>query len=112
MKKLAICLSALALVAAVHVNAEETWKGTISDSSCAARHSADKHGGSAQKHEACVKKCVDGGEQYVFLAGDKIYKIANQDFAELKVHAGREVNLTGELKGESITISKLETPKK
>jgi hypothetical protein len=112
MKKLAVCLSSVVFVLAVHVSAAETFKGTISDASCAAKHSAEKHGGNATKHEDCVKKCVDGGAAYVFLSGDKIYKIANQDFAELKAHAGREVNLTGELKGESITISKLETPKK
>ncbi len=112
MKKVMMGLAACAFLVAAHANAAETWKGTISDSSCAARHSAEKHGDSSTKHEECVKKCVDGGSQYVFLSGDKVYKIANQDFAELKAHAGREVNLTGDLKDESITISKLETPKK
>lgn len=112
MKKAAIGVLGLAFVFAAQLGAAETWKGTISDSSCAAKHSAEKHGGNAQKHEDCVKKCVDGGAQYVFLSGDKIFKIANQDFAELKAHAGHEVNLTGELKGESITIAKLESAKK
>jgi hypothetical protein len=48
----------------------------------------------------------------VFVTGDKVYKIANQDLAALKVHAGHEVNLTGEMKGDSITVSKIEMPKK
>jgi len=30
----------------------------------------------------------------------------------LKANAGKEVNLTGDLKDESITIAKLESPKK
>ena len=112
MKKILICLAGAAFLMTVPASAAETWKGTISDSACAAKHSADKHGGNAKKHEDCVKRCVEEGGQYVFLAGDKVFKITNQDFADLKVHAGREVNLTGEMKGESITVSKLEAPKK
>jgi hypothetical protein len=112
MKKVLSCTIGLALVLAAHASAAETWKGTISDSSCAARHSAEKHGDSSKKHEDCVNKCVDGGAQYVFLSADKVFKIANQDFADLKAHAGREVTLTGDLKEESITVSKIETPKK
>jgi hypothetical protein len=112
MKRILICLAGAAFLTVAQASADDTWKGTLSDSSCAAKHSADKHGGNAKKHEDCVKKCVEGGSQYVFLTGDKVYKITNQDFADLKVHAGREVSLTGELKGESITVSKVEAPKK
>jgi hypothetical protein len=45
------------------------------------------------------------------VSGDKTYQIANQDFATLKNHAGHGVALTGEMKGESITVSKIEMPK-
>jgi hypothetical protein len=48
----------------------------------------------------------------VFVAGDKVYKIANQDFADLKVHAAHEVMLTGDVKDDSITVSKIEMPQK
>jgi hypothetical protein len=112
MKKALFCLIGSALLIAAQPLAADTWKGTISDASCAAKHSAEKHGDASMKHEACVKKCIDGGSQYVFLTGEKVYKISNQDFADLKANAGKEVNLTGELKDESITIAKLETPKK
>ena len=112
MKKALVCLIGSACFLAAQPLAADSWKGTISDSSCAAKHSAEKHGDASTKHEACVKKCVDGGAQYVFLTGDKVYKISNQDFADLKANAGKEVNLTGDLKGESVTIAKLESPKK
>jgi hypothetical protein len=113
MKKILVCAAAgLLFVAAQTVYADETWKGTISDSACASKHSADKHGGNAQKHEDCVARCVERGSEYVFLTGEKVYKIANQNFADLKANAGKEVSLTGELKGESITVSKIEAPKK
>ena len=89
----------------------ETWKGTISDSMCGLKHSADKHGGKAADHRACVEKCIKDGGEYVFLSGDKAIKIANQTFAGLKTHAGHEVVLTGDMKNDAITVSKIEMPK-
>ena len=44
----------------------------------------------------------------MFVAGGKTYQLANQDFAGLNDHAGHKVALTGEMKGDSITISKIE----
>jgi hypothetical protein len=109
MKKTLLCMAAAALWTAAP-NAAETWKGTLSDSMCAAKHSAEKHGDNAKKHSDCVEKCIKGGGEYVFVVKDKVYKIANQDFADLKAHGGHEVNLTGDLKGESITVSKIAMP--
>jgi hypothetical protein len=111
MRKLFLIVAALALVTPAIAQAEETWKGTISDSMCATKHAAEKHGGKGDDHRACVLKCVDGGGQYVFINGDKALKIANQSFAGLKTHAGHEVMLTGELKDGTITVSKIEMPK-
>ena len=112
MKKALLCLAGAAFLAMAPLSAAETMKGTISDSGCATKHSADKHGGNAKSHADCVKKCIDGGKQYVLLSGDKVLKIANQDFADLKAHAGQEVDVTGDVKEDTITISKIETPKK
>jgi hypothetical protein len=39
---------------------------------------------------------------------DKALQIANQDFEDLKKHPGVPVTLTGELKGDTITITKIE----
>jgi hypothetical protein len=50
--------------------------------------------------------------KYVFVGDkDKVYKIANQDFAGLKAHAGHTVTVTGETKDDTVTISKIEMPK-
>ena len=46
----------------------------------------------------------------MFVSGGKTYQIANQDFAGLKTHAGHKVVLTGEMKGDTITVSKIEMP--
>lgn len=98
------------LVAAVFVSSgvaqAETWRGVIGDSMCAAKHSEEK----GSDHSKCVAKCISGGGSYVLVAKDKVFTIANQDFADLKVHAGHVVMLTGELKGDAITVSKVEMP--
>jgi hypothetical protein len=39
-----------------------------------------------------------------------VLKIANQDNADLEKHAGHTVRLTGEMKGDTITVSKIEMP--
>jgi hypothetical protein len=89
--------------------APATWTGKISDSMCG----MDKHqgDGSAAADRDCVAKCVRAGSAYVLVVGSKVYKIENQDFADLSAQAGRAVALSGELKGDTITVSKIEGPK-
>jgi hypothetical protein len=111
MKKLLLLVAAATFVTVGAVSAEETWKGTLSDSMCAAKHEVGKHGDKAADHQACVERCVKNGGQYVFVAGEKVYKIANQDFKDLKAHAGHEVMLTGEMKDDTITVAKVAMPK-
>ena len=40
----------------------------------------------------------------------KVFQIANQDNNDLATHAGHKVTVTGDLKGTSITVSKIEMP--
>lgn len=110
MKRVMLFVTAAVFVCAGVARAE-TLKGTISDTMCAKKH-ANMHGekGMSESH-ACVEKCVKGGEKYTFVSGDKVYQIANQNFAGLKTHSGHEVNLTGTTKGDTITVSKIEMPK-
>jgi hypothetical protein len=90
--------------------AEKTWTGAISDSMCNGKHAAkDEHGVKVSDAD-CTKACVDKGGKYVFVTGGKTYQIANQDYAGLKDHAGHRVALTGEMKGNEITVAKIEMP--
>ena len=75
----------------------DTWKGTISDSMCAA-----KHVNASEKDIACVQKCVKGGSPAVFVVGTKVYTIENQD--AVKDHIGHKVTITGTMTGDSIHI--------
>jgi hypothetical protein len=89
-----------------------TWTGTISDSMCGASH-GDK-GGTQQKDHDCAVACAKKpGGSYVFVndKDKKVYKIADQKSADLVTHAGHKVEVTGELKGDTITVSKIVMPK-
>jgi len=86
----------------------QTMMGKISDSMCGA-----KHGMGGKSDADCVAECIKGGAQYVFVTDkdSKIYKIANQKFADLAVRAGQDVQLTGTFKDDTITVSKIAMPK-
>jgi hypothetical protein len=65
------------------------------------------HGGTDRD---CTLACAKAGGKYVFVTDGKVYNIANQDDAALQTHAGHTVNLTGEMKGDTITVSKIVMP--
>lgn len=111
MKKFALLAAAIVFATApALMAAEKTWNGALSDAKCNGKHSKDEHGATAAGDHDCATKCVAGGEKHVFISGGKTYKIANQDFAGLKDHEGHKVALTGEMAGDSITVSKIEMP--
>jgi len=87
--------------------ADQTWTGAISDKMCGADHK--KMGGKMSDHD-CTLACTKGGTPYVLVVNGKVYPLAGHD-ADLKTHAGHTVNLTGELKGDTIRVSKVEMPK-
>jgi hypothetical protein len=110
-KKVIPCLIAVSVLAWAPSLKAETWKGKISDSMCGSKH-ADEHGGKKLTERECVEACIKGNAKYVFSADSKVFKIANQDYAGLKTHAGHEVMLTGDMKDDTITITKIEMPAK
>jgi hypothetical protein len=112
MKKLAMLAAAVLFAASPALAADtKTWTGKLSDARCNGKHKPAEHGSQQDSDHECVTKCIEGGGKYVFVSEGKTYTIANQDFKDLKAHGGHEVALTGEMKGESITVSKIEMPK-
>jgi len=90
------------------MEAAATWSGQISDSACGAKHEAAAEGEEKMPDSDCTRTCVRGGSKYVLVADDgTIYKIANQDFADLAPNAGRSVNVTGDLKADAITVTRV-----
>ncbi len=109
-KTLAAALAIAWTVAGVNFAAEQTWTGKISDNLCNASHT--KMATSVFppfEDPQCALECVKAGGKFVFIdKDDKPLQIANQDFEDLKKHPGVLVNLTGELKGDTITVTKIE----
>ena len=89
--------------------APQTWTGKIGDSHCGAEHKP--MGGAKMSDRECTEMCVKADGKYVFVSKGKVYQIANQKEPALAKHAGHEVLLTGEMKGDTITVSKIEMPK-
>jgi hypothetical protein len=112
MKKLAATLVAGAALAALTTlplrAAEQTWIGEISDSACGMKHESGAENVPTPPAKECVADCVRGGSKYVIVVGDKVLQIANQNAAGLADLAGSKVKITGEAKGEVITVSKIE----
>ena len=116
MRKLIGMVVTLGVVVSVSVAAqkppEQTWTGKISDSTCNAKHPAGEHEGKKMTDADCTKVCVKKGAKYVFVADGKVYQLANQSSKTIASHAGQEVQLTGEMKGDTITATKITTPAK
>jgi hypothetical protein len=95
----AFTLFVLALIIAPTLQAD-TWSGWITDANCAAK-------GASAEHKSCALKCAGKGAALVFYnnADKKIYKLDKQDLA--KAHAGDEVDVTGEVDGDSIKVTSI-----
>src|SRR5262252_2158553 len=109
MKSILKSLAIIGLVAGFAASvsaATTTMSGVISDSMCGASHAKMTSGHAGLTDRACALACVKAGGKYVFVADGKVYNIANQNFADLEKGAGETVSLTGDVTGDTITVSK------
>jgi len=98
MNKLILIFLVTVSVAGTSLMAGKSWTGHISDSKCGVAH-ADH----SAKSIGCVKSCVGGGAQAVFVTEDKkVIKISNPD--KVTAHLGHQVEITGVLKDGALTI--------
>ncbi len=74
------------------------------------KHEEAAEGQGKMPDRECTQACVRGGSKYVLVVDGKVFQIANQDNKDLVTHAGHKVQVTGELKGDAITISKIVMP--
>jgi hypothetical protein len=115
-------VAALAIVAVAGsiglAAAEQTWTGFISDSHCGAAHRNYVERGDLNTARECVigrpgdadlPGCVSAkhGAKFVVVVGETVYGVANQDFKELRTLAAEPVTITGSLRGDIITVSKI-----
>jgi len=110
MKSVLKILSTLALLvslAGFASAASMTWKGQISDSNCTVSHQKVTQVHPSLNDRSCTLACVRDGAKFVFVSDGKVFKIANQDLPALETGAGYTVQLTGDLKDDAITVSKV-----
>ena len=103
-----VCFIAWAsLVFGANLAGQQTWTGQISDSHCGAKHTM-----AGMNDRACTEMCIKNKGEYVFVTGGKVFKIADQKSKDLATHAGHTVVLIGTMKNDTVTISKIDMPKK
>lgn len=92
--------------------ANQTLKGSISDSACGVTHAkmVAEHK-DLKTDRDCTLACVKAGGKYVVVADGKVYNITNQSLSELMQYAGQMVNVTGNVNGDTITVSKITAAK-
>lgn len=95
MKKTLMLVGMCATLALFCFAKTTTITGTINDAKCGAK----------MVNADCAKKCVAGGEAAIVVVdkSNKVYKIANQD--SIKDHVGDHLSITGDVKGDTITIA-------
>jgi hypothetical protein len=100
--------------------AQQSWTGQISDNKCGVSHNQmieakykELKTNSAEPDRDCTLACMKEKGTYVFVTGGSVYKIANQNLPALRTHAGHNVQLTGDLQGDTIKVSRVTlAPKK
>ena len=104
-------LVGVALLSGASLGAQPTWTGKIGDSACGAKHEEAVENEGVMADRDCTQACVRGGSKYILVVDGKVLKITNQDNKDLAAHAGHVVKVTGEMKGDSITVSTIEMTK-
>jgi len=98
LKKLVMVSITILALGCISWAAGKSYTGVVSDSNCGAKHAT-----ASADAAACVAKCVSGGGKYVLVSKGKVYQLDPQDkFADF---AGKEVKVTGTLKGDALTAT-------
>jgi hypothetical protein len=79
---------------------------------CKAKHEETAEGAGSMADHDCTVACVRGGSKYVLIADVKVLQIANQSFTDLQKFAGQDVTVSGELSGDTLTLTKIESAKR
>ena len=111
MKKLCVLLGLSALASMTAFAGEFT--GYLSDEKCAVGGSKAKTAAEwvqPKAFEACVKKCVQGGESVVFVTEDnKILKIDAASLDKVMPVIGHKVKINGKVDGGKVTVDSVST---
>jgi len=106
MKKTFACLMILiALGAMPAMAATTTLTGVITDNMCGAKHMMP-----GKSDAECTRACVKQGAKFAVMAAGKV-TVLNGKTAEVSALAGQKVTVSGELKGDTLTVSSVAAAK-
>ena len=105
LKRALLCMAAFGFAASIGYAAPQaaaskskSWSGYVTDSKCAMD-------AKARTNEACVKKCIDGGDKYVLYDTytKKVYQLDPQ--SAVADHATHHVRVSGTMDGDTIHVT-------
>jgi len=106
MKKMFACATILAALSTLPAMAATTTvSGVITDDMC-----GNKHMSSGKPDSDCVRACVKEGAHFAVEADGKIYVLAGKN-TEVSAFAGKKVTVSGDLKGNTLTVSSIAAAK-
>lgn len=101
----AVFISSIAIAACAQ-SGPQTFTGVVTDAMCGKQHMAKD-----KTAAECTRECVKGGSDYALVVGGRVYTLAG-DKAKIDQFAGEKATVTGDAKGETISVSSITAPKK
>lgn len=105
MKNVWLFLMIAVLFSTFALAATQTLTGTISDDMCGKKHMVP-----GKSDADCARECIKMGSGYALVAGDKVYKLKGAA-DQLNQFAGSKVQVTGEVKGDTVQVAKVQAAK-
>ena len=100
-QKMFMALMTILLAAYPAVAAEQTLKGVVSDAMCGRKHMLN-----GKTDAECIRVCIKAKSKYALVTPDKVYTI-NESAADLDKLAGKQVQVTGDIEGSNLKITRI-----
>jgi hypothetical protein len=108
MKAIVHRILVIACATTIPAAAQQAFTGRLSDSLCGASHQP-KAAAAGLTDRQCLLACIKALAKYAIVdRNNEVVLIANQDAMGLPLYAARPVKLTGERKGDSVVVTKVE----
>lgn len=102
----AVVLALVLALGGTAMVAQQTFTGTLSDSMCGKKHMMP-----GKSDAECTRECIKANSSYALVVGDKVYKLVG-DSKRFDSLAGSRVTVTGEVKGDTVTVASVAEAKK
>jgi hypothetical protein len=97
-------LAAIFILGIYSFAANKPLIGTVTDDMCTRKHTMMP----GNPDSDCVRACVKAGRKHALVAGDRVYTLNGQS-AEVDRLAAKRVRVTGDLAGDVVNVTTIET---